>query len=91
LRWRTVVPRLFILARLLLVTGAMTSTVISSKNEILLNQINKNKGILISRKLIDTFINEVRAKYPQKAFGYFLSKTPNGHPTDFIKGASIHA
>lgn len=40
--------------------------------------------VIFNEELLERFIEAVKAKYPKKAFGYFLSPEEGGEPTDFI-------
>ena len=42
------------------------------------------KEIYISKNLMRRFISECIKKYPQKAFGYFISSEKDGNPIDYI-------
>lgn len=42
------------------------------------------KTIMLENSLAQKFIEEVKKKYPDKAYGYFLSRDINGVPDDFI-------
>lgn len=42
------------------------------------------KSVVLNRTLAQQFVNEVKAQYPKKAFGFFLSNERSGAPTEYI-------
>lgn len=40
--------------------------------------------LIFGKDLLDRFVLQVKEKYPQKAFGYFVSSEEGGQPDDFI-------